>query len=103
MLPYDVHIAYVSWGDGGKLRPVVILYTEINSATVLSVTTQFEGKSDAIRSKYLEIRDWQKAGLERKSYIDANRAYKLSLSTIKRSPIGTLTERDREALIEILK
>ena len=103
MLPYDVHIAYVSWGEGGKLRPVVILYTEGNSVTVLSITTQYEGKNDAIRSKYIEIKDWQKAGLEKQSYIDTNSAYRLSLSLVKRSPIGTLTERDRDALIERLK
>jgi hypothetical protein len=103
VLPYDVHIAYVSWGDDGKHRPVVILYTEIGSVTVLTVTTKYEGKSESIRSKYIEIKDWQKAGLETQSYIDANRAYRLPLSLIKHSPIGTLTDRDREALIKRLK
>ena len=98
MIPYDIHISYVQVEDG-KLRPVVILFEDETAVVVYKITSQYEGKSDAIRSQYLAITDWQKAGLSKPSYIDMIKAYKVPLASVRRTPIGTLSTRDREALI----
>ena len=54
---FDIFIAYVSWGSGGKKRPVLILAQMAGGITVFNITTQYDDKSDAIRSKYFT--DWQ--------------------------------------------
>ena len=98
MLPYDIHIAYVKVEDG-KHRPVVILFEEETAVAVYKITSQYEGKSDAMRSHYLTILDWQEAGLSKPSYIDMVKAYQVPLASVRRTPMGTLSTRDREALI----
>ena len=98
MIPYDIHIAYVQVEDG-KHRPVVILFEEEAAVAVYKITSQYEGKSDAIRSQYLVISDWQEAGLSKPSYIDMVKAYRIPLISVRRTPIGALSARDREALI----
>jgi len=98
MIPYDIHIAYVQVEDG-KYRPVVILFEEESAVAVYKITSQYEGKNDAIRSYYLAITDWQEAGLAKPSYIDMVKVYKVPLASLRRTPIGTLSARDREVLI----
>ena len=102
MIPYDIHIAYVQVEDG-KYRPVVILFEEEAAVAVYKITSQYEGKSDVIRSKYLAITDWQEAGLSKPSYIDMVKAYKIPFASVRRTPIGTLSSGDRDALIDALK
>ena len=102
MIPYDIHIAYVQIEDG-KYRPVVILFEEEAAVTVYKITSQYEGKSDSIRSQYLAVTDWQDAGLSKPSYIDMVKAYQIPLVSVRRTPIGTLSTRDREALITFMK
>ena len=67
---FDIFIAYVSWSDGGKLRPVLVIEQQEDMLSVFNITTQYEGKSDVIRSKYFKITDWNQAGLNKPSYID---------------------------------
>ena len=98
---YDVYIAYVSWGDGGKRRPVLILEQGVGGVTAFNVTTRYEGKSDAIRRKYFRINDWQQAGLSQKSYIDTNGTVTLPCSAVEH-PLGTLSEADVQRLLEFL-
>jgi hypothetical protein len=100
---FDIHIAYIVWGDDGKRRPVVIYSATNFSAVVFRITTQYFNKSVAVRSKYISITDCQQAGLHKQSYIDINAAIKLPTSSIDSSPIGKLTERDRQALLEALE
>ena len=54
---FDVFITYVSWGDGGKMRPVLILGQQESIVYVFSITTQYENKSEAIRAGYFKIHD----------------------------------------------
>jgi len=102
MKPYDLHIAYVSWGSDGKHRPVVILFTENEVAVVFQITTRYDGKSESIRSKYLKIIDWQKAGLAKPSFIDTGKAIDIPVKMIVKLPIGRLSDRDRKALTDTL-
>jgi len=90
---YDIYIAYVSWGEDGKYRPVLVLYETSDCAVVFSITTQYESKSDVIRSKYYKIMDWQWAGLDAESYIDTNKTATLPLSAFAHFA-GRLTEFD---------
>ena len=100
MKPYEIYIAYVSWGTEGKRRPVLVLGEQGAKAAVLRITTQYDNKSDAVQSKYLAILDWQQSGLYMPSYIDTSKIIDLPLTTMGITPIGRLSGRDRERLIE---
>ena len=102
MKQYGIYIAYVSWGDGGKRRPVLVLSEQDTHATILRITTQYEGKSVSIQSMYLAITDWQQAGLNMPSYIDTSKIINLPITTFSAFPIGKLSERDRQQLIKCL-
>ena len=98
---YDIYIAYVSWGTDGKSRPVLILEQSVGGVTVFNITTQYTGKSEAVRSKFFKINDWQQAGLNQESYIDTNGTVTLPHSSVARS-VGSLTASDVQRLIEFL-
>ena len=105
MSPYEIYIAYISWGGGGKRRPVVFLAPVLENgyAEVLRITSQFANKSDTVRAGYLEITDWQQAGLSKISYIDTSYTVEVPIAMISPpKPIGKLTEKDKQALLEIL-
>jgi hypothetical protein len=100
---FDIYIAYVTWGSGGKKRPVLILEQTAGGVTVFNITTRYEGKSEIIRSKYFKINDWQQAGLHQQSYVDTNRTVTLPLSSVDVAhPVGTLTESDVRKFIEFI-
>ena len=100
---FDIYIAYATWGNGGKKRPVLILEQDSKSVTAFSITTQYQNKSEVIRSKFFEISEWQQAGLDKQSYIDTNNTVTLPISSVDVSnPVGTLTETDVIKLIEFL-
>jgi len=48
---FDIYIAYIAWGSGGKRRPVLILEQQSTVVHVFNITTQYVGKSDTVRSK----------------------------------------------------
>lgn len=70
MNPYEIYIAYISWGVAGKRRPVLFIEEDNGYAKTFRITSQYANKSDDIKAKYLEITDWQQAGLSKLSYID---------------------------------
>ena len=103
MTVFDIYIAFVSWGSGGKNRPVLILEESADSATVFNITSQYESKSDEIRTKYFVINDWRQAGLDRLSYVDTNNTVTLPLTSIDRkNPIGRLTAADEMRLLKFI-
>jgi hypothetical protein len=103
MNPYEIYIAYISWDNGGKRRPVVFLAREDGYAEVLRITSQFANKSNAVKTQYLEITDWQQAGLSKVSYIDTIETVEVPIAMISPpTPIGKLTEKDKQRLLEIL-
>ena len=100
---FDIFIAYVSWGNEGKKRPVLILEKKLTVVYVFNITTQYESKSDAVRSKYFKINDWQQAGLDKQSYVDTNTVRDLPPEALEGNPsIGTLTKADVQKLLEFL-
>jgi len=104
MNPFEIFITHISWGSGGKSRPVLVLLLKDDSVSVYPITTQYENKSEAIRARYFKLNDWAQAGLARQSYIDTGTLIKLPLSTIdKKKPIGRLTTADKQKLLYFLK
>ena len=103
MTIFDIYIAFVSWGSGGKSRPVLILEQSVSNVTVFSITTQYNSKSEAIRAKYFAINDWQQAGLDSQSYVDTNNTITLPLTAIDSNyQVGKLSLADEIRLIEFI-
>ena len=103
MKPFDIFVAYITWGNSGKSRPVLVMEKNGNIYRVFSITTQYQNKSGNIQAKYMEIQDWQQAGLHKKSYIDANKKIDLPTSVVsKKTPIGQLTSKDKLNLLNFL-
>ena len=103
MKPCEIYIAYISWDNGGKRRPVVFLAKDDGYAEVLRITSQFANKSEAVKAQYLEITDWKQAGLSKLSYIDTIETVEVPLAMISLPiPIGKLTENDKKRLLETL-
>ena len=103
MKVFDIFIAYVSWGEGGKMRPVLIIEQQESFVFVFNITTQYESKSETIRAKYFKINDWQQAGLDRQSYVDTNVIRDLPSSVFDgKTEIGRLTVADELRLIEFI-
>jgi len=104
MTIFDIYIAFISWGSGGKSRPVLILVENTDSPTVFSITSQYESKSEVIRARYFVINDWEQAGLDKPSYIDTNNTITLPLTAIdNKNPIGKLTVSDELRLMEFIE
>ena len=103
MQPFDIFISYISWGSGGKKRPVLVYALNKEFVRIFPITTQYKEKSDVIKAKYFKINDWEKAGLHELSYIDTGTRLTQSLSLFNSvNPIGNLTEGDKQRLIEFL-
>ena len=103
MKPFDIYITYVSWGGNGKTRPVLIIGQQDAVVYVFNITTQYEGKSDAIRAGYFTINDWKAAGLDRQSYVDTNNVRDIPASAFDgKKEIGRLSAVDEKRLIEFI-
>jgi mRNA interferase MazF len=83
MEPFELFITYISWRSGGKNRPVLVLLLNEDTISVFPVTTQYETKSEFIKSQYFKINDWLQAGLDRQSYIDTGILLSFPISAIK--------------------
>ena len=100
---FDIFIAHVTWGSDGKKRPVLILEQNSDDVTVFNITTQYDEKSETVRSKYFKINDWKQAGLIKQSYIDTNNTVTLPFSSIDiNNPVGKLTKSDVQQFVEFL-
>jgi len=102
MNPYDIHIAYVSWGGSGKRRPVLVLSSDQKEVAVFQITSQYDSKSTIIQSQYVAIDDWARAGLAKQSYIDIGRIIDLPIATVQPTPIGKLSTNDMNKLLNAM-
>jgi len=102
MNPYDLHIAFVSWGNDGKHRPVLVLSSNEKEIAVFPITSQYDSKSAIIKSRYVTIDDWSQAGLTRQSYIDIGRIIDLPVTAVQPTPIGKLSENDLRKLLNAI-
>jgi hypothetical protein len=103
MTRWELFIAYVSWENGGKNRPVLLLSVIGDVAEAFPVTTQYEGKSANIRARYFKINDWKQAGLSKQSYVDTGAVAQIPLAELlRKAPIGRLTVADENRLLIFL-
>jgi len=101
MESFDVFIAHVSWGGGGKVRPVLIYRRLRDVVIAFGITSRFDSKSEGIRRNFLRIHDWRQAGLDYESYIDTNSKLTLPWSAIIRQ-LGSLSQSDSQRLMEFM-
>lgn len=101
----DLYWAYVGFTDiaDGKIRPVLYIRQTKKDYIVFRLSSQYDNKSDFIKSKYIEITDWKSVGLSKKSWIDTAQTYQLPIDKTKLTYIGKLSKNDYERLINHLK
>lgn len=103
MKPFEIFIVYISWGNGGKSRPVLAFLMNDNRVSIYQITTQYEGKSEVVRAKYFKINDYLQAGLEKQSYVDTGTLISLPMTSINgKEPIGELSIEDKQRLLVFL-
>ena len=103
MKPFDIFITYVSWGGGGKARPVLVVIVGDDAVDVYQITTKYEDKSESMRAQYFKINDWVQAGLDKQSYVDTGTLIDLSTAAFKnKKQTGKLTEGDKLRLLDFL-
>jgi len=103
MQPFDIFVAYVPWGDTGKFRPVLVYSQSADALLAFPITTQYIGKSEAVKSKLFIINDWSYAGLHRQSYVDTGTPLLFSVFAINNKvSIGHLSNADKVRIMEFL-
>jgi len=101
----QLYWAYVGFTDitNGKTRPVLYIRQTDTDYVVFRLTSQYENKSAFIKSKYVEIKNWQQAGLKKLSWIDTVQTYQLPIHKTQLTYIGQLSADDLERLIKHLE
>lgn len=102
----EIYLAYLEYlsKDGGKVRPVLLMYRDEQSYYVFSITSQYENKSPAIQKKYFEITDWETSNLHRASWIDTGNLYALRKGPkLKIKRIGKLSAETKSLFQRFLK
>lgn len=105
MEPMDIYIANVPFDEetDRKIRPALVIEVERERVIVFKITSQYQNKSTQIKRLYYPIKEWQEAGLYKKSYVDTYKMYRLAKKWIfSRQPIGKLTDIDRIGLFEFI-
>ena len=101
MKPFDIFITYISWGEDGKNRPVLVFVINESEVDVYPITTRYNDKSEAVRSTYFKINDWMTSGLDFQSYINTGTLITLPINVLKnKTAIGELTESDKLRLLD---
>ncbi|MCB2847754.1 hypothetical protein K3N62_10040 [Streptococcus dysgalactiae subsp. dysgalactiae] len=102
---YSILVSRIEYSDGTglKVRPAVVVKFNDEVIKTLRLITKYENESDNIRSQYLEVIDWAKANLKRRSWIDTIQYYDLEDKGFNIKIIGKLSDRDIERLKDFLR
>ncbi|QDK70140.1 hypothetical protein [Lactococcus protaetiae] len=102
---HTVVIAKVVYADGtgSKVRPAFVIALDDKVIKTYRITSQYENKSEYIKSKYFEIIDYIEAGLRKRSWIDTVQAYNIDSDKTKIRVLGYLSARDEVRLQEFLE
>jgi len=101
MLPNEIYIIHLSWGSGGKFRPVLAFIVGEATVDIYQITTKYDKKSTEIKTQYFAINDWAKAGLDKPSYVDTGTLITLPINAFKeKKPVGRLTNIDKQRLYD---
>jgi len=103
MKPFEIFIAYISWGGGGKSRPVLVYSQGGDDVSIHCITSRYDSKSEVVKANYFRIVDWQYSGLDRPSYIDTGTRFELPKSIFDgKNPVGRLSDADIDGLLDFL-
>lgn len=93
---HSVAFAYVEYADGsgGKRRPVLIISVDGEEVLFYKITSQYFNKSEFIREKYYEIKDWLAAGLTKPSWVDTITPIVYKQDKYRFTVVGRFTNRD---------
>ena len=98
----DIATVYVAFANSakGKRRPVYIIQENNKTIHFFSITSKYQTKSEKIKKQYVEIRDWEQAGLRKKSWIDIGTVNEIPKEKkgIIWKKIGVLSENDLKRL-----
>lgn len=97
----DIYTAYVSWAQGGKRRPVLIIQENNTDVLVFKITSKY--KSSHIQKYYYRIMDWKISGLVKPSYVDTMSRVRLLKYEVSFHYVGRLSVRDRIGLAEFIE
>ena len=102
---YSVLVTRIEYADksGSKIRPAVVVKFNDEVIRTFRITSKYEDKSDYIKSQYLEIIDWFKAGLRNPSWIDMVQLYDIDNDGFNIKVIGKLSDRDINRLKEYIR
>ncbi|QDK70402.1 hypothetical protein [Lactococcus protaetiae] len=102
---HTVVIAKVIYADGtgSKVRPAFVIELDGTVVKTYRITSQYENKSEYIKSRYFEIIDYIEAGLRKRSWIDTVQAYNIDGNKTKIRVLGYLSARDEIRLREFLE
>lgn len=102
---YSVLVTRIEYSDktGSKIRPAVVVKFGDEIIRTFRITSKYETKSDYIKSQYLEIIDWFKAGLKKPSWIDTVQLYDIEKNGFNIKVIGRLSDRDISRLKEYIR
>ena len=100
----DIGVVYVRFAgkEGGKRRPIFVTSVKEETFTFFPITSQYEKKSDRIKTQYFPIVDWQLYGLVKPSWIDIGSQIEYDLEQVEFMPIGTLGNEATNALEEFI-
>ncbi|HFI0302710.1 TPA: hypothetical protein ACGO1N_002403 [Streptococcus suis] len=102
---YSVLVSQYRYADGtgSKIRPGVVIKFNNEIIRTYRLTSQYENKSEYIKSRYLEIIDWAKAKLKKPSWIDTIQYYDIENKGFNIKIIGKLSDRDVARLKEFIR
>ena len=107
MKPMELYIAEmgtIDENDNKHSRPVLVIAFSPSTMTIFKITSQYDKKSQYIKSKYYPIKEWEKAGLTKQSYVDTVKVYEMDKKIVmKRQPIGRLTASDARNLFKFIE
>ncbi|WP_105957311.1 type II toxin-antitoxin system PemK/MazF family toxin [Apilactobacillus quenuiae] len=101
----DIYIADVPYDykNKSKRRPALVVAINNNYVTVFKITSKYNKKSAAIQKIYYPIKEWQKAGLKKQSYVDTHITYSITRAEVfKRQPLGKLSDNDTINLYQFI-
>lgn len=99
----DIYLMFVSWGSGGKQRPILVIDHDQQTITFYAITSKYKYKSTAVKKTRYPIRKWQASGLDKPSYIRVDHLYQSLLEGATVHKIGHLTLADQRGLRQFLE
>lgn len=93
----SLYVGYVE-GHGGKPRPVLVVNSNKKKLEIYRITTKYQTKSKYIKEQYYKIKEWEKAGLYKPSWVDVGELKRINPDGLDVKKIGTMTAGDRRGL-----